>query len=222
MRKLRLMTAGGIVAAAMAAGLPMLPAQAMAPGSGGGTTHVARPAGGSQGPAMSMSANPFAIGLASQIAAERQATAKFATSLARAKASGYRILTKMIPDMGFHFINPTILGMKFNIRKPPILVYEHTGKHWQLAALEWVFPKMPAKSPVPNATFGSFPAACHYNDGTFIPEPSQDKCPAKAPSGAGFFTWHPELVTMHMWVWYPNPVGLFSSMNPLAAPFNHG
>lgn len=44
---------------------------------------------------------------------------------------------------------------------------------------------------------------------------------AKAPtSGAKFTFWHPDLITMHVWVWYPNPVGLFSGTNPLIAPFN--
>jgi hypothetical protein len=43
----------------------------------------------------------------------------------------------MIPDMGYHFLNPTIQG--FDITKPPILVYEHHGHAWQLGALEWVF-----------------------------------------------------------------------------------
>jgi hypothetical protein len=27
-------------------------------------------------------------------------------------------------------------------------------------------------------------------------------------------------VTMHFWVWYPNPAGIFMSENPLIAPFN--
>jgi hypothetical protein len=30
--------------------------------------------------------------------------------------------------MGYHFINPKITG--FNLRKPPILVYEHTARGW--------------------------------------------------------------------------------------------
>ena len=52
----------------------------------------------------------------------------------------------MIPDMGYHFLNPKVSG--FSIRKPPILVYEHHGRTWQLGALEWVFTSMPAKPPV--------------------------------------------------------------------------
>jgi hypothetical protein len=152
----------------------------------------------------------------------RKATAKFATDLGKAKAAGYRIITMMMPNMGIHYMNPHISG--FDIRKPPILVYEHTGNGlWQLGALEWVFPEKPATPPLKGATYGSFPAACHYKDGTFVPEPSADSCAATSPkSGSAFNFWHPALVTMHVWIWYPNPAGLFSSTNPLVAPFNKG
>ena len=34
--------------------------------------------------------------------------------------------------------------------------------------------------------------------------------------------WHPDLTTMHVWIWYPNPAGLYSSTNPLVALFNGG
>jgi hypothetical protein len=161
-------------------------------------------------------------GLTRQLAEARLATAKYATNLARAKADGYQIITMMMPNMGYHFMNTSIQG--FNVRKPQILVYEHTGpKTWQLGALEWVFTKMPKNPPLPNATFGSFPAACHYKDGTFIPHHNAKTCPKKAPhTGAKFNFWHPDLFTMHVWTWYPNPAGLYSSTNPLVAPFNRG
>jgi hypothetical protein len=32
--------------------------------------------------------------------------------------------------------------------------------------------------------------------------------------------WHPDLVTMHLWLWYPNPDGVFNPTNPLIAPFD--
>ena len=159
--------------------------------------------------------------LVSQLAQMRLATAKYATNLAKAKADGYGIITPMIPNMGIHYMNPTISG--FDITKPPILVYEHRGTSYQLGALEWVFPSMPQTPPLDNATFGFFPAACHYVDGTFTPEPDQSACPATSPqSGAAFNFWHPDLTTMHVWVWYPNPAGLYAGTNPLIAPFNGG
>ena len=159
--------------------------------------------------------------LVQQLALAREATVKYVTDLDRAKADGYGIITRMIPDMGWHFLNPKVTT--FDVRKPAILVYERRAGKWQLAALEWVWPTKPAKPPLPGARYGAFPAACHYADGTFVPEASQDACPKTSPqTNAAFGFWHPNLVTMHVWIWYPNPSGLFASMNPLAAAFNKG
>jgi hypothetical protein len=159
--------------------------------------------------------------LASQLARARLATARYATNLGAAKADGYQILTRMIPDMGWHFLNPTIQG--FDITKPPILVYERHGSAWQLAAFEWVFPTKPKTPPLPGATYGSFGAACHYKDGTFVFTSSQDKCAKRSPqTGAAFNFWHPDLVTLHVWLWYPNPAGLYNGTNPYIKPFNRG
>jgi hypothetical protein len=155
---------------------------------------------------------------AGQLARARLATARYANSLGAAKADGYSILTQLIPGMGYHFINPSIKG--FDVRKPPILVYEKHGAKWQLGALEWVFPEKPSTPPLKGATYGSFPAACHYKDGTFVPQASTDACPKTSPqSGASFNFWHPALVTMHVWLWYPNPDGLYASMDPLVHAF---
>ena len=159
--------------------------------------------------------------LAAQLAKARLATARYATSLQAAKADGYQIITRDIPDMGWHFLNPAIQG--FDVTKPPILVYERYGRSWQLGALEWVFPTTPATPPLPGATYGSFAAACHYKDGTFVPAASQDQCPTRSPqTGAGSNFWHPDLVTLHLWLWYPNPAGLYNGTNPYIHPFNRG
>jgi hypothetical protein len=159
--------------------------------------------------------------LAVSVAKARRATAKYVNHLPVARANGYRIITRMIPDMGFHFMNAKITG--FDVTRPPILVYEKRGATWQLGALEWVFPTTPKTPPLPGARYGSFPAACHYVDGTFVPAASQAACSQTAPgTGAAFGFWHPDLVTLHVWLWYPNPSGLFASMNPLVRPFNGG
>jgi hypothetical protein len=160
-------------------------------------------------------------GLAPLLARARTATAKYATSLRRAKRDGYRtIVTRHIPDMGWHFMNPEIT--EFDVEKPPILVYVKTRRHrWQLVAFEWVFTEAPATPPLPGATYGSFPAACHYVDGTFVPRSAQADCPRRSPeSRARFGFWHPDLVTLHLWAWYPNPDGLYAGFNPLIRPFN--
>jgi hypothetical protein len=159
--------------------------------------------------------------LVADIAQARVATAKYVNNLARAKADGYQIITQMIPNMGMHYLNPGIKG--FNVRKPPILVYEKNGSSYQLGAIEWVFTSKPAKPPLPGAQYGSFGAGCHYKDGTFIPADAQTGCPTTNPqTGSAFNFWHPLLITLHLWLWYPNPSGLFASLNPLVAPFNQG
>jgi hypothetical protein len=164
---------------------------------------------------------PAASTIASDVVAARQATAKYQTNLAKAKADGYRIITQMIPNMGYHFMNASING--FDLRRPEILVYEHRGSEWQLGALEWVFTSMPAKPPLPDAQYGVFGAACHYEDGTFVFQESQAACAPKSPqSGAAFSFWHPRLITLHFWIWYPNTSGIYMGTNPLAAPFNGG
>ena len=160
-------------------------------------------------------------GLASQLARARLATGRYATSLHAAKAAGYQIITRMIPNMGWHFLNPTIQG--FDVTRPPILVYERHRRSWQLGALEWVFPQQPATPPLPGASYGSFPAACHYTDGTFVAARAQELCAKRSPqTGAAFNFWHPDLVTLHVWVWYPNPDGLYNGTNPYIKPFNRG
>jgi hypothetical protein len=172
-------------------------------------------------PAKSAAGVTKASALETDLAIARAATAKYVSNLALAKQNGYGIITKMIPTMGYHYMNPNVKG--FDIRKPPILVYEHQGSTWQLGAIEWVFTSKPAKPPLPGATYGAFGAGCHYKDGTFYPAVSQDKCPTNAPgTGAAFNFWHPNLITMHVWLWYPNPTGLFASTNPLVTPFNGG
>jgi hypothetical protein len=160
--------------------------------------------------------------LAGFLADARLATAKYATNLARAKRDGYTVtVTQHIPNMGWHFLNPKYTT--FDVTKPAILVYAKRGSTWQLVAFEWVFPSKPAKKPLPGATYGSFAAACHYADGTFTPAAAETDCAKTSPdSGAAFGFWHPDLVTLHLWVWYPNPAGIFAGPNPLMAPFNRG
>lgn len=160
--------------------------------------------------------------LARIVADARIATAKYATSLEAARADGYTVnVTRMIPDMGWHFLNPKITG--FDPNRPPILVYEKRGKHWQLAAFEWVFTETPATPPLPGATYGTFAAACHYADGTFVAAAAEADCAPTSPeTGTAFGFWHPDFVTLHLWAWYPNPDGIYSGTNPLVRPFNKG
>ena len=128
-RTTRIARAGAIAAAALGASLWMLPAwgSVSVPPPGAGRTSTAATSGAMAGTS-AMDASALASGdqLTQQVATARQATAKYATNLSRAKADGYKIITMMMPNMGYHFMNAAISG--FNIRKPQILVYEHTGQ----------------------------------------------------------------------------------------------
>ncbi len=119
----------------------------------------------------------------------------------------------MMPGMGYHYLNPKIEG--FDVTKPAILVYLKNGSQWQLGALEWVFPSTPTSPPLEGATYGSFPAACHYKDGTFVPTAAEKDCAKTSQSGSPFNFWHPDLTTLHVWLWYHNPDGLYHGTNPL-------
>ena len=166
-------------------------------------------------------ANAGQAKLAEQLADARLATAKYALNLDAAKADGWNLqITPNMPNMGFHFLNPSVSG--FDVTKPPILVYVKRGGDWQLGALEWVFTERPRTPPLKGAKYGSFPAACHYADGTFVPQTVESACAPTAPgSGAAFTFWHPRLITLHVWLWYPNPDGLYASTNPFVAPFTN-
>src|SRR5262245_2588405 len=148
--------------------------------------------------------------LTRQLAQMRVATAKYVTDLDQAKADGYKVITPMMHNMGFHYLNPGIT--KFDVTKPPILVYTRRGSQYMLGAVEWVFPTKPKTPPLKGAKYGSFPAACHYEDGNFVPASSEDDCDA-THNGSKFFFWHPDLVTLHVWIWHHNPDGLYEGMN---------
>src|SRR5262249_2659889 len=70
----------------------------------------------SQGTSSAMGSGTGNAVLTTKLAAARVATAKYATNLARAKQDGYQIITPMIPNMGVHFMNPSISG--FDVTKP--------------------------------------------------------------------------------------------------------
>jgi hypothetical protein len=157
--------------------------------------------------------------LARQLNAAHAATARYAADPRAAERDGYMIITPMMPGMGFHYLNPNIQG--FDPAKPPILVYAPQGNRSRLVALEWVFPEQPATPPLDGATYGSFDAACHYEDGSFTVAAAEADCAKTSGQTSSPFTfWHPKLVTLHVWLWYHNPAGIYNPTNPLVEPFN--
>jgi hypothetical protein len=164
------------------------------------------------------SASPLSGELVIALTKARRATVRYATNLPAAQADGYKLITTMMADMGVHYLKSDIQG--FDLEKPPILVYFGEGDRAQLGALEWVFPETPASPPLPGATYGSFDAACHYADGQFIGG-GESSCEPNHPiTNAPFLFWHPRLVTLHVWLWFPNPDGLYHDTNPLVRPYN--
>ena len=157
--------------------------------------------------------------VAADVAAIRAGTAAYVNDVEAALDDGYFVITQHIEDMGSHVLNPEIEG--FDIGRPPILVYGDDGEDAVLAAVEWVFPEEPDTPPIEGATYGAFPAACHYEDGLFVPEEDEDGCSERhAESDASFTFWHPDLVTLHVWAWLQNPDGIFNGTNPLMSVYN--
>jgi len=174
-----------------------------------------------------MAASAFAAAppdqTAAQIAAIRAATAKY-LDVEKAKADGYAQISLMVPNMGHHFLNKDIKGLE--LERPHILLYVKTkAESWQLVGVEYGWPKgnQPPDDQVPfrKPQWSVHEAACHFKDANEIFEKDKDKCPAKHPkTGVEFAFWHPDLETLHIWAWYPNPRGVFAATNPLLAPFN--
>jgi hypothetical protein len=111
----------------------------------------------------------------------RVATAKYATDVEQAKADGYMIISPMIPNMGYHFLNPKIEG--FDVTKPPILVYVRKGDAWQLVAIEWAWPRGPDTAlRAPDTDLGQLVIL----DGSFVRPTLRPSAPRTTASGAEF------------------------------------
>jgi hypothetical protein len=175
------------------------------------TSPSEQPSTGHSGPT-----EPVSPTLARQLADAHAATAKYATDLAAAQRDGYMLITPMMEGMGLHYLNPAVEG--FDPTRPPILVYVMDGDAARLVALEWVFPETPATPPLEGATYGSFDSACHFKDGTFVVWGGEADCPAASADGSEFTFWHPDLVTLHVWLWLHNPAGIYHPTNPLVVP----
>ena len=106
--------------------------------------------------------------------------------------------------------------------KPPILVYTRRDGKYQLGALEWVFPKKPKKAPLKGATYGSFPAACHYDDGTFVTASSESDCAPTNDAGSAFFFFHPQARDPARLALVPQPRRAVREHEPVREPVQQG
>lgn len=100
-----------------------------------------------------------------------------------------------VGGMGVHFLNPALIGPTVDLAKPQILIYEPetTGK-LRLVAAEWFVPLATGVKERPHLLGRPF-------DG-----PMEGHEPL-LPQGLHHYD-------LHVWLWKPNPAGLFSPTNP--------
>ena len=103
---------------------------------------------------------------------------------------GYVDINVIVPEMGYHFLKMDNLDIKFDHRKPEILVYnkDHDG-NMELVAIEYAVPI----ELTPNTAPAGFTGNADVWD-----------------KNANFGLW-----LLHAWVWSYNPNGVFNPTNPL-------
>jgi hypothetical protein len=125
----------------------------------------------------------------------RAATAKY-LDFDKAMKDGYADINTFMPHMGYHYLKAAYLDDKFEVTRPELLVYrkDKNGK-MLLNAVEYAVPR-------------------------------DDKYPDGVPKVFGFTgtsdKWEYNAMfnvwTLHAWVWYYNPRGVFAPYNPLVVP----
>ena len=128
----------------------------------------------------------------------------------------------MIPNMGWHFLNAKVTG--FDSAKPPILVYEKRGSSMAARRARVGVHGEAEDAAAPGRQVRRVRRGVPLR-GRHVRarRRRRSSAPKTSPqSGAKFGFWHPNLVTLHVWLWYPNPSGLFAGTNPLVTPFNGG
>lgn len=157
--------------------------------------------------------------LSKRIAEVRMATRRY-RDLEQAKADGYVQISGNVPLEGYHFSNAGIAQFDYDL--PSTLLYIRAGGQWQLVGLEYAIPRhQPAESPFPGVAWKRRLALCRYADWQEFPARSAESCPRLHPdTKSPFAAWTPDRWVIHLWLWYPNPYGMFSSLNPLLAPFD--
>lgn len=157
--------------------------------------------------------------LARLIADIRTSTSRY-QDLEQAKADGYAQISGNVPLEGYHFYKAGIA--QFDYTHPSTLLYTERQGRWQLVALKYTAPgTRPAENPFTGIDWERSLAICRYADWQEFRSPSREGCPQIHPETKSSFTaWYPDMWAIRLWIWYPNPYGLFASMNPLLAPFD--
>lgn len=124
----------------------------------------------------------------------RESTAPY-NNVARATADGYNPTDHWVPKMGYHHVNPSLIDGTVNHLEPEVLVYQRNPAdpdQRRLGAVEYMIPTgLASKSDLD----GAFPGVDgdHWHKLTL-------------PTGSFW--------TLHAWIWYPNPKGVFHGENP--------
>ena len=132
-------------------------------------------------------ANP-SHNLRHEIAQARQATARY-HDISAALADGYVDIDVYVPMMGYHYLKPSLLDATFDPAKPELLVYaaDQQNNRLRLVAVEYAVPTN--LSATPPEGFTGNEDVWHKNE--------------------EFGLW-----TLHAWVWFHNPNGMFAEFNP--------
>jgi len=117
----------------------------------------------------------------------KTATEKY-HDIEQAKADGYADINLIVPNMGAHFLNASLLDEKFEVDKPEILVYAPAGDgKFILTAVEYAVPVDMAHHT---------PEGFSGKDDVWVVNTDFD------------------LWVLHAWIWYENPDGMFNATNP--------
>jgi hypothetical protein len=96
--------------------------------------------------------------------------------------------------MGIHFSNPRLVGPTPDPMRPNILIYQPVGDKFQLSAAEWLIPLATGVKERPSLFGQPFDGPMEGHEPTM---------PAEVH--------HYDL---HVWLFKPNPAGLFNPVNP--------
>jgi hypothetical protein len=117
----------------------------------------------------------------------RKATARY-HNIKNAIADGYVDIDVYFPHMGYHYLKPAILDDTFDPQRPELLVYADFGNgHPRLVALEYAVPISLSPDMPPEGFTGEADVWSRNEE---------------------FGLW-----TLHAWVWYHNPDGVFAAFN---------
>jgi hypothetical protein len=168
-----------------------------------GAQHPARHA------AHAAAASPDSV--AAFVARAREGTGRYADR-AVAIADGYRRVGQDFPAMGEHWAHPgLVFAGRVDPARPAILVYTPVAGAPRLVGVAYALPLAAGEAPPPSP---APPDAWHTHAGGVDEESAALDHADAGPSATARLG----LAVLHVWVWLPNPAGLFAVDN-WALPF---